>query len=203
MYAQVYHHKATRAAEALIRGVFIRVGELVREGRAPVGTPPALRAAALGETVSLGDYLALDDIALLSALSGWEQAEDASLSHLATRLRARDLPKTLPLPPESEPIFPELLARAQELATKHGLRPDLHVFLDHTSDVPYAEPDDDSPAGLWLLLRHRDIMRLGDASFLLKELRNKRLTSSRLIFPAELRAEVEATVGPLLGDAHG
>ena len=83
----------------------------------------------------------------------------------------------------------------------HGLRPDLHVFLDHTSDVPYAEPEDDSPDGLWLLLRHRAIMRLGDASFLLKELRNKRLTSSRLIFPGELRDEVEATLGPLLGDA--
>ncbi|MCA9578323.1 MAG: HD domain-containing protein [Polyangiales bacterium] len=203
MYAQVYHHKATRAAEGLIRGVFIRVGELVREGRAPAGTPAALRAAALGERVSLGDYLALDDIALLGALSGWEQAEDQALSLLARRLRARDLPKTLPLPSECEPMFGELLARTYALAARHGLRPELHVFLDHTSDVPYAEPDDDSPGGLWLLLRHREIMRLGEASFLLKELRNKRLTSSRLIFPRALRDDVETELGPLLGSAEG
>lgn len=202
MYAQVYHHKATRAAEALIRGVFIRVGELVREGRTPIGTPRALRSAALGDDVALGDYLALDDIALLSALSGWEQASDPVLARLALRLRARDLPKTLPLPPERAELFPALLDRGYEVAAKHGLRPELHVFLDHTSDVPYAEPEDDSPGGLWLLLRHREIMRLGDASFLLKELRNKRLTSSRLIFPGELREELEATLGPLLGSAR-
>jgi HD superfamily phosphohydrolase len=200
MYAQVYHHKATRAAEGLIRGVFLRLGELVREGRAPEGTPRALLDAAKGENVSLGDYLALDDIEILSALSRWEQATDPMLADLARRLRARDLPKTLPLPQECADLFPELLARASELAAKRGLRPELHVFLDHTSDVPYAEPDDDSPAGLWLLLRHRTIMRLGDASFLLKELRNKRITSSRLIFPSELRTDIEATLGPLLDE---
>lgn len=200
MYAQVYHHKATRAAEGLIRGVFVRLGELVREGTAPEATPRALLDAAKGEPVSLGDYLALDDIEILSALSRWEHAADPMLADLARRLRARELPKTLPLPQEHSERFPELLARAQAIATQHGLRPELHVFLDHTSDVPYAEPDDDSPAGLWLLLRHREIMRLGDASFLLKELRNKRLTSSRLIFPHELRADIEAALGPLLDE---
>ena len=49
MYAQVYHHKATRAAEGLIRGVFVRLGELVREGRPPEGTPRALLDAAKGQ----------------------------------------------------------------------------------------------------------------------------------------------------------
>ena len=201
MYAQVYHHKATRAAEGLIRGVFVRLGELVREGRPPEGTPRALLDAAKGEPVSLGDYLALDDIEILSALSRWEHAADPALSGLAKRLRARELPKTLPLPQELTERFPELHARANELARQRGLRPELHVFLDHTSDVPYAEPEDDSPGGLWLLLRHREIMRLGDASFLLKELRNKRLTSSRLIFPRELREDIEAAFGPLLGES--
>ncbi|MBK7156826.1 MAG: hypothetical protein IPH72_34525 [Sandaracinaceae bacterium] len=43
-------------------------------------------------------------------------------------------------------------------------------------------------------------MRLGDASFLLKELRNKQLTSSRLIFPSELRTDIGAALGPLLDE---
>jgi uncharacterized protein len=180
--------------------VFVRLGELVREGRAPEGTPRALLDAAKGEHVSLGDYVALDDIEILSALSRWEHADDTALAGLARRLRARDLPKTLPLPQELAARFPELHARANEFAAKRGLRPELHVFLDHTSDVPYSEPEDDSPEGLWLLLRHREIMRIGDASFLLKELRNKRLTSSRLIFPRELRDDIEAAFGPLLAE---
>ena len=109
-------------------------------------------------------------------------------------------PATTPSSPRGSCAAPKASRSRAGAKLKRGLRPELHVFLDHTSDVPYAEPDDDSPAVLWLLLRHRTIMRLGDASFLLKELRNKRLTSSRLIFPSELRTDIEATLGPLLDE---
>ena len=43
MYQQVYHHKATRAAEMLIRALFLRATTLIREGRVPAQTPPAVR----------------------------------------------------------------------------------------------------------------------------------------------------------------
>src|SRR5690606_4431322 len=33
MYQQVYHHKAVRACEAVVRGLFARLTELVREGK--------------------------------------------------------------------------------------------------------------------------------------------------------------------------
>ena len=198
MYAQVYHHKATRAAEALVRGLFVRVGELIRDDSPPRGTPPALIRAARGEEVSVDDYLALDDIRLSHAISEWERARDPLLAQLAADLRRRRLPKTLPLPESAEARFDELLDRARSIAGDAGLRPDLRVFIDQTSDVPYAEPDDDSPDGLWLSLRHRPIQRLGDASFVLRQLRNQRLTSSRLIFPAELRGRIEAEIGAQL-----
>ena len=51
MYQQVYHHKATRAAESLIRAIFIRVAEIVREGSTQLQIPIALRQAAVGEPV--------------------------------------------------------------------------------------------------------------------------------------------------------
>src|SRR6185503_12111984 len=54
MYQQVYHHKATRAAESLVRATFVRVAELVRAGTPPAPLPPALRAATLGEPLALG-----------------------------------------------------------------------------------------------------------------------------------------------------
>ncbi|HJK94609.1 MAG TPA: HD domain-containing protein, partial [Polyangiaceae bacterium LLY-WYZ-15_(1-7)] len=76
MFQQVYHHKATRAAEALIRGIFARVGELTRDGRPPEGLPPALEAAAKGETVGLGAYLDLDDAALLHSFHRWQSSPD-------------------------------------------------------------------------------------------------------------------------------
>ena len=53
MYQQVYHHKATRAAEGVIRAVFIRVAEVIQEGGKLPSVPPALRAAVLGDAPSV------------------------------------------------------------------------------------------------------------------------------------------------------
>ena len=61
MHKQVYNHKATSAAEALVRAIFMRVSELIADGSPPAPLLPAFRAAALGESLSLGDYLRMDD----------------------------------------------------------------------------------------------------------------------------------------------
>ena len=66
----------------------------------------------------------------------------------------------------------------------------MHVWLDVPEDIPYPEPEDGS-AGLWVSLRHRPLMRLSQASFLLRELRNKRIARPRLIFSPELRESAE------------
>src|SRR5690606_6755295 len=67
MYHQVYHHKAIRAAESLVRAVFVRSAELARDGAAQGTVPRALAAAARGESHSLEDHLALDDACLVAA----------------------------------------------------------------------------------------------------------------------------------------
>jgi HD superfamily phosphohydrolase len=200
MFQQVYHHKATRGAEALIRGLFLRLGELVCDGAAPEGTPLAMARAARGEPMSLGDYLALDDSVLLHGFSQWAGSGDATLRELAQAVVARRLPKTLPLPEEdgAAPRWGAALARAQEVAVRHGMRPELSVFLDVPRDTPYEEPSDDSADGLWVLLRHQPIRRLGDVSFLLGQLRNAHTLRPRLVFPAALRDEVVAAVGEVL-----
>ncbi len=201
MYRQVYHHKATRAAEFLIRAIFVRMTELVRDGAPPDPIPQALRAAARGDDVSLGDYLDLDDARLVYCFAEWERGRDPVLRDLCGRLRARQLPKTIPLP-DGEAAAPqreEAAERAREVARRRGLRPELSVWADVTSDTPYPEPADDSPEGLWVSIRHQPIRRLGDISFLLGELRNKRIESARLVFAAELRDDVLAAIEEVIG----
>jgi uncharacterized protein len=198
MYQQVYQHKATRAAECLIKGVFMRVAELIRDGSPPEPTPPALRAAVLGEPIALTDYLKLDDSVLIACLAGWERSRDATLADLATRFRLRALPKTLPLPPgpEHAAVRAEAYERVCEITRRHGLRPEITVWLDVATDVPYSEPTGGNADGLWIALRHRPIQRLGDVSFILGQLRNKCIESARLVFPAEVRHDVlEAVEG--------
>ena len=200
MYQQVYHHKATRAAESLVRGVFRRVVERIQGGHTPEAAPRALIAAVLGEDPGIGGYLELDDALLMYALAAWERDRDPVLADLASRLRVRALPKTVPLPdaPGSEPVWREAHARVSEIAARRGLRPDLYVWLDVADDVPYSEPADDPRGGLWVALRHRPLSRLGDNSFALGQLRNQSIVRPRLCFPHEIRDEVRKALEEIL-----
>ena len=198
MYQQVYHHKATRAAESLIRAIFTRVTELAQDG-VPLDSPKALRDAAIGAKVSLGDYLALDDVTLMSSFRAWQQSGDPVLAELLSSLSHRDLPKTVPLPAQGPPsLWQDALDRARDVATRAGYRADLTVTLDVPYDVPYEEPIDDSPDGLWVVIRHQPIQRLSRCSFLLGQLCNQRVDRPRIVFPAALRKQVEAALEPLL-----
>jgi HD superfamily phosphohydrolase len=201
MYQQVYHHKATRAAEALIRGIFLRIAQLIRDGRTPDATPPAVVAAVSGEPVGLGDYLALDDVTLLAAFRRWETASDPALSDLTRRLSARRLPKTVPLSIEGRASgsWQVALERAREVARRRGLADDLCVWLDVPSESAYEEPAADAASGLWVSIRHHPMERLGKTSFLLGELRNKTMERPRLIFPEEIRPEVLVALEGVIG----
>jgi HD superfamily phosphohydrolase len=200
MYQQVYHHKATRAAECLIRAMFQRVAELVRDGAAPPGTPRAIRAAVLGEKLTLDDYLELDDPLLMGCFAEWERADDPILADFAGRIRHRRLPKTIPLPddPHEAPRWRQAVARAEDAARRNGRRPELSVWLDVPTDVPYSEPTDGSPAGLWVTLSRQPVRRLGDISFLLRHLRNETIVRPRLVFLPELRDTIERAVEGVL-----
>ncbi len=200
MFQQVYHHKATRAAECLLRAVVGRVVERVREGRPPRGVPSALRRAARGEEVSLGEHLALDDGELLSALHRWADAsDDAFLASSAQGLLCRRLPKTVPLPERGPRTLWEAAHEAlRELVTEEGGRADLEVWLDVPTVVPYEEPLDESAEGLWVRIRHRPLQRIGEVSFLLRQLRNARTSRPRLVFPHRVRDRAEGVLEPFL-----
>jgi len=201
MYQQVYHHKAVRAAEALVRGIFARAAELLQDGSSSLDPAPvALTRAARGGVVTPSEYRMLDDAALTSCFAAWQHGSDPLLADLCRRFMSRALPKTLPLPDhqEQEPVWRECHARASEIARVNGYRPDLYVWLDVPRDVPYAEPQGAGSSALWVSLRHRPMARLGDVSFLLRELRNKRTVRPRLVFPAELREQIVAAVEPLV-----
>jgi HD superfamily phosphohydrolase len=198
MYQQVYHHKATRAADALVRAIFTRVSELILDGAPPEPLLPAFRAAALGDSISVTEYLRMDDAELLTCLSAWEHGRDELLASFSRRLRSRQLPKTVPLPDHDPAIWSVALGRVREVVSARAARTDLTVWLDKAEDVPYPEPTDGSTQGLWVTLRHQPLRRLGDASFLLGQLRNKRIERPRLIFPGEYRDEVLAALHSVL-----
>jgi len=191
MFQQVYFHKSTRAAEAMIGCILRRAVQLVAQGhRLPVRLA-ALESAAAGELPSLHDYLELDDHTLLGALHAWEQADDPVLADLSRRLRARKLFKTIELEGvEVDASAERALEVGRAAAVARGLDPDAYVVLDRASDGTYP-----AHAALRVIFpdgRERD---LSEVSFLLGRLRGQVLTRTRLLFAPELREAIGAELG--------
>lgn len=191
MFQQVYFHKATRSAEWMIGAILRRALAVVTDGTRLPMLPEAIAVIAAGDTLSLEQYLELDDQVLLGAIHAWEEAKDPVLADLCKRLRARALFKTIDLMPDDatqafacpdEPTRQRALVTAQEIAVRAGLDPNLYVGLDVATDVPYAEDD-----SLHVVFPQGRPRPPSEVSFLLDRLRNETLTRCRIIFAPELR----------------
>jgi HD superfamily phosphohydrolase len=191
MYQQVYFHKAARAAEWMVRGLFARLVDLVRDGRVPDGLPPPLVAMARGQTVSPSAYCSLDDGTVWHAAEQWERGPDPVLSDLSQRLRARALFKTATVDDEHAPRAAELVSAVRDLVARAGLDPRYYVALDAPSMEPY-EPEAGPESSLQVVYQHRAPRALAAASFLIGRLQGETLVRRRLVFPPEVREKVQS-----------
>jgi uncharacterized protein len=208
MFEQVYLHKATRAAEVLIKAIFARAAMLIRDGSRLDPLPRALELAAHGEEIPLGAYLELDDVTIGAAFGSWCNNKDPVLADLCRRLLVRRIGKTLELTGDnaSRDRADDLVSRARELTVAVGLDPDAHVALDVAEDVqsfgdPETEPNGaPSPAPhheppLDVVLSDGRARPLGAVSVLLARLDNVPIRRIRLVVPPEIRDEMVAILG--------
>ncbi|MCC6901224.1 MAG: HD domain-containing protein [Polyangiaceae bacterium] len=192
MFQQVYFHKTCRASEWLMARILARVRELLVDGTRLPALPPAIATLARDGDAELGQYLALDDALLWTAIAEWQTATDAVLRDLCQRMVRRQLFKTVELyGSDAEPERRrELYERAREVAASAGLDPEIYVGLDCASDLPF----DDSDGSLSVIFPTGAPRRPGDVSYLLGRLRGQRLSRVRLVFAEELREAVVRAV---------
>jgi len=194
IYQQVYFHKATRAAEAVLRAIFRRLADVILDGRVPAGTPAQLTAFVRAQTVSVHDYLRLDDDQLWCAVEAWCHDDDALLAALAARMMRRDLFKTAALDEFDPADDPALYDALQKLVAAHGFDPRYHAAYDVSEVLPYEHPTSPDEA-LRVIYERRPPRALERASFLMARLLGAPFVRRRLIFPAAVRGEVEALLG--------
>jgi HD superfamily phosphohydrolase len=193
MFQQVYQHKATRAAEWMIRTILARAVEVLREGRPLPSVPLAVAAAARGEPIAIGDYLELDDSVLWNTMHAWEAAADRGLADLCRRIRARALYKTLELFGEHATLAgrARALSIARDIALNRGLAPDVAVGLDVASDEPFRKGD----APIVVVYAKGPARPLEDVSFLLGRLAGQVLSRVRLVLAPDIREPVTHALG--------
>jgi HD superfamily phosphohydrolase len=194
MVQQVYFHKASRASEWMLTRILNRVRELIIDGTVLPGAPPALVSLAHTGDAPLGEYLALDDTVLWSALSAWRSSNEPVLRDLTNRLCSRQLFKTVELYGQQarSPDRLEALGVARSIAQAEGFEPEVYVGLDIASDTPFDDRND----RLAVMFPNGIQRRPAEVSFLLARLRGQQQQRVRLIFPPELRARIVEAINP-------
>ncbi len=192
MYRQDYHHRATRAAECLLKAIFERATDVAREKPDVLMLPRALRGAIHDQTISLSDYLELDDATLLYVIAEWKKGDDLVLKQLSEAFLRRQLPKVMHLGDDrladDKALRIEQAARA--LAKSKGFDDRFAVWFDVSGDVPYEENEPASLNDAWVQTAPGSLTPLSELSFVLKSLHNRELVTKRLMCVEPLRDDI-------------
>jgi uncharacterized protein len=166
-------HPLDKASEALLTMVLKRYGWLVEQGIEPGGypTPELAQLMTQGHTLTVPQYLRLDDYYLWNAIHTWSlESTDPLLHSLAGRMMAHDLPKFvalshLTLSPERQA---EMQATLRAHYEAHGLSFDFGFEETFVPAKPlYATTTGRQP--IWMTTPDRGVMELSQVSSLLAD----------------------------------
>lgn len=193
MFQQVYFHKAGRTSEWLLARILDRVRSLLIDGTRLAHVPRAVAHLAREDDSPLGDYLALDDSIMWTALSGFTNEKDSVLADLSNRLLRRKLFKAYELfgQDATSEGKKRCLDVASELAQAAGFDPEIYVGLD----TPSALAFDDTNDPITVVFPDGGELRPAEVSFLLGRLKGQTLARPRVIYPPEIRPQLLSALG--------
>ncbi|MCC6547647.1 HD domain-containing protein [Candidatus Sumerlaeota bacterium] len=210
MYRQVYYHKTVTSAEAMLMAVLDRARDLAREHHTipcvDGGTP--LFKVLSGDSLELGDYLALDDSILLSAMNLWTRCDDAVLRDISWRLLNRRLFKVMEVPQFDDrqgDYFADQKRKAvEELLSNHGLDARYYLRFSKSADHPYR-PFSPAAAGstIWIQddANGGELKDVKDVSPTIKAFTESQYTIYRAFFPDSAGGvDIRARINRMLGE---
>lgn len=202
MYWQVYLHKTVVTAEKLLQALLARARYLAAQGNTPecsnnlqqlLALPTGYKPSSNPEdnTLLLDHFLALDDSDILTAIKSWCYGHDATLSHLAQRLRSRNLPR---LTFTNEPLDTNTLLELRDAYRMQN--PDTPPELVETliqSGQAYNQAYNSHDAPLQLVTPQGDLLNLTDISRVLTpDFLQKQDTRPYFLVPKEFYSAAKA-----------
>jgi HD superfamily phosphohydrolase len=206
MYRSVYYHKTTRAAEVMLRLLFRRFKERLtsaadtRARKKIVPDAPPVVCRAFTGSISLDDYLLLDDHSLTEFAKACTKSSDRVLAELASGLLHRRLFKATDVTDSLSPGVVQFSEKAKEIIAAAGFETDYAYAHDAPSDTAYKlyNPDAEKPATqIYIETPSGNHQELSECSDSVKQL-TKKYTLVRYYYPASVRDEIRAEAEPLL-----
>lgn len=187
MYWQIYFHPVTRSSEIILRQIFRRAQELYVGGYSFQWMPKQLKCL-LQNTMTVHDYLKLDEALVQTAFAEWAEEHDSILNDLCERFLNRHLYKYITLENPDE----ELLNEISECFSSIGMNPDYHMEIDFPFDLPYdvyrpdkKEGEKKEKAPILLLDGLEDISEISSKSDIVRSITGLHQGQYHLYYPEE------------------
>lgn len=194
MYQAVYYHRATRAAEVMLRELFRYLVESKKLDVLSGIADDRLKRLLLREG-SLDDFLTADDHSITEMLKAGTRIDDNTVQFLSSGILNRRFLKCI----DASNLGSHVIGKFREsvlavISKSVNLPLDAeHAFAaDTPSDTPYTVVmPDENPAKQLLIGDTEDALKPIHAFSDVVDALRKRITKLRFYFPEELRSEIE------------
>ena len=206
MFRQVYFHRTLRSAEAVLISTLKRARELMERDELEFRMRGSVfERMLMGEQVTTGEYLQLDDTDVTFHLKQWSRSRDPLLADMARRFINRNLFKAidLELPPEARERFWE---QARVLVQRAGFDPQYYLITDRAADIPYYgyySPVGVAPESLIYIESGGPqpvIREISEVSEVVRGMHGYRI--DRVCFPVEVAEEMASLIADCASDVE-
>jgi uncharacterized protein len=192
MYRNVYFHKVVRSAEGMVKLAVQRASRLAVQDRLAWPTrEDAVHKSLLGQTLTPGEFIELDDVSIQQCLKQWARGDDPVLARLCDGLLHRRLFKTIDITTAAD--AEKRIADARKAITTAGGDGSYDIFFDEPADTPYEIYDGRAGADICVQQPDGKITSFAEISPLTGAL-SKQLMFRRLHVAAEYRDVVQKAI---------
>lgn len=182
MYWQIYFHPVTRSSEIILRQIFKRAKQLMKQNfnfRFMLDPLPQLFEGSL----SVKEYLQLDEALIQTAFTQWRKENDAILRELCERFMDRRLYKYVEIEQHDVALMDDIRKAFAEV----GLDPEYDVEIDFPTDLPYDvfRPDESTEKQILLLDRQDKLHELSEVSDIVRSISGIQRGKHHLYYPQD------------------